>query len=117
MTAQTEALHAGAFIVTEQPGRLSRSVATAKGGNTFVAGQILAFDGNHRLIPYPGFGSAAGIMFDAVDASGGDITGAVYLDFGAEVRRADLTYPSVSTDGDDVTNADTALAALFIKAR
>lgn len=97
MTTKTETLHAGAFLVSEANGTLSRATATVRSGQTLVAGQVVQFfsDGVQELIAYlddTDGTEAAGIMFDAVDASLGAVAGAVYINQDAEVRLADLTF-------------------------
>lgn len=124
MTAQTESLHAGGFIISEGNGQVSRDTATVKSGENLKAGQVVQWDGT-KLVAFDAVvdsvdalvAEAAGIMFDAVDATDGDVANAVIINFGAEVRLADLTYPAETTDGNEEALTIASLAKLFIKAR
>jgi len=125
MTALNETLHAGGFIVTEANGFRSRGVCTVLTGLTLKAGQVVQDNGAGKKVAFTGLvdsngdviTQAAGILFDAVDSTGGDVAGAVIVDNDAEVRLADLTYPAETTAGGEEAATIASLALLGIKTR
>lgn len=120
----TEVATPGEFIITEQPGRLSRTnvTVTVPASTTLVPGYVLGkVTASGKYVPYDNASSdgrevAAGILYgkqvnDALTAADQD---AVVIDFGAEVRQEDLTW--LDEDNDETAGlAD--LRALFIKVR
>lgn len=126
MSLQTEGVHAGEFIITEQAGRLSRDTVTVTvpASTTLPAGRVLAkiaADGKH--VEYDNAGSdgseaASGVLYDSLVNDTGapvDMDGVV-VNFGAEVRREALSYKSGLVDADELA-AEADLASLFIKVR
>jgi hypothetical protein len=120
----TETATAGEFIVTEQPGRLSRSnvTVTVPASTTMVPGYVVGkITASGKYVPYDDASSdgrevAAGILYgklvnDEVTAT--DMDG-VIIDFGAEVRQEDLTWLD---EANDETTGLADLAARYIKAR
>jgi hypothetical protein len=126
-TPLTEGKHRGEFIVSEAEasGFRSRSTGTVLSGEVLVAGQIVEADGSGKLKALSGLlntglgliTEAAGIMYDNVDASAGDATGAVFIARDAEVNGAELTYPTESTAGGEAaaTNASLALLGIIVR--
>lgn len=123
----TEKKRTGEFIETELPGNLSRSTVTltVAAGTVLYPGHVLAkLSATGKYVEYDNAGSdgsesARAILYAEVDNSAGgapaDFT-AVVIDFGAEVRKADLGWFSGASAGDK-TAAYTDLAAYGIKAR
>lgn len=126
MSVKTEGQHTGEFIVTESPGTLSRDkvTVTVPANTTLQAGHVLAqLAATGKYVEYDNAGTdgsedAAAVLFDElVNATGApvDLPGVV-LNWGAEVREADLQWKSGLTDNDKAAGlAD--LRALGIKAR
>lgn len=89
---------AGAHILHELSPQLSRENITLTGGN-YVAGTVLAkvtATGKYKqLAPAAADGTQTAVMilFDGVDASGGDKPG-IGHDFGVVVKDSDLTWPA-----------------------
>lgn len=127
MAIKTEEQYTGEFILTEQPGELSRdnvtvtAPATTKLEPGFVLGKITA---TGAYAPYDndntdGTEAAAGVLYGEVDNTAGVAAAdfaAVILNFGAEVRKSDLQWGS-GVLAAEKTAAYADLAALFIKAR
>lgn len=115
MTTLTEGKHAGEFLVSEGNGWISREAVTIVSGQNLVAGTVLGkitASGKYKAYSNAaadGSEVAAGILFDNVDASGGDVAGAVMIARHAEVNGDELT-------GNDA-NGTTDLAALAIIVR
>ncbi len=124
MITKTETLHAGVFIASEANGERSRETATVKSGENLVVGEVVQLSGGKLVAADGSLDSAGdvvtavvGIMFDAVDASSADVTGAVYMARDCEVVDADITYPTESTAGGEKVATVASLAALGIIAR
>jgi hypothetical protein len=125
MSSLTEEKRPGAFILTEQPGTLSRQtvVVTVGATTTLHPGLVLGkITGTGKFVPLnndatpatDGSEDAAAILYAPVENAGvapADFTGVV-VDFGAEVRGADLDY-----NGSDEDTAIADLALLAIKVR
>lgn len=119
--ALTEARRTGEFILSEANGTLSRDTVTIVSGQTLAAGQVVgkvtasgkyaAFDNDTNT----GVETAAGILYEAVDASGGDKTGVIISRF-AEVNGNLLTW-GADNDAGDITAGTAELAALYIFVR
>jgi len=115
MTTKTEGTHAGGFIVSEANGTLSREKITVRQGQVLVAGQVIAKDGNGKYGLYDNDATnnaAAGILFDNVDATLGDVA-AVGILRNAEVNANELVWGSVN-DAGDITAGVADLLALGI---
>lgn len=128
MTTKTNHLRAGAFIVSEGNGNISRDAVTIDGSSAYaglhLAGTVmgkLTVSGN--WVPSPagstagdGADTAKGVLFDDVDTTDGDMPGVV-IARDAEVRASDLLYDdTVDTDNEKATKA-TSLAAVGIIVR
>lgn len=119
MTKLSEGLHAGAFLVSEANGTLSRDEVTIGASQTLVAGQVIGVGGSGHYIAYDNDASAAaakGILLAPVTTGVGETAKAVIINFNAEVRAADLTWGATNDTGDKTAGiAD--LLALGIKLR
>jgi hypothetical protein len=118
MTVLTEGRHAGEFILSEANGQRSRETITIASGQDLPAGAILELSGG-KGISYEGSSSseAVGVLLDAVDASGGDVTGAVYIARDAEVNGAKLSIASDNTAQDGLAAGKTGLELIGIIVR
>lgn len=127
MTALTETLHAGGFIVSELhdgAGHLSRETVTVHGGYTdagvIVAGTVMGqITTGGKWVPSPNSGAdgsqtAKGVLFDTVDATDADVT-AVIIRRVAEVRASDLTYDTSVDDNTKIATKITQLAAAGVE--
>ena len=125
MTTKTEGLHAGGFIASEANVTRSRATATVLSGQNLKAGEVVQDDGGGKLIAADGLLNTAGdvitevigVLYAPVDASAGDVVGAVYIARDAEVVDADITYPTESTAGGEKVATVASLALLGIIAR
>jgi hypothetical protein len=121
MTTLTETGHAGGFLLSEANGSRSRDVVTIVSGQNLKAGAVLgkiSASGKYKAYDNgagDGSQAAAAILFDDVDASGGDKTAtAIVRD--AEVNKNELVYAV----GQDQTSKDASVvdfAALGILVR
>lgn len=124
MTATTETNHAGAFLESEANGYRSRKTGTVASGQNLAAGEVVMLSGGN-LVAHDGVlatdGSVVtaveGIMFDAVDATGGAVSGAVYIARDAEVKTDKLTFPTETTAGGEQAGCTDSLEDLGIIAR
>jgi Bacteriophage lambda head decoration protein D len=116
-----EGRYAGEFLVSEGNGRISREIITVLSGETLqaaaVLGKVTASGKYKALDPAAVDGSevAAGILYDAVDASAADAEGVAIVRM-AEVNAAELVWPAGISSGEQTT-ALGELAALSIIAR
>jgi hypothetical protein len=122
MTTKTEGTHAGGFLVSEANGLRSREQIVIASGQNLVAGAVLGkITSGGEYAAYDnaatdGTAQAAGILFDAVDASAGAKAGvAIVRD--AEVNEAELVYDEDSDATADITAAVADLLALGIVLR
>lgn len=111
--ATTEATRAGEFLLSEANGTRSRESVTVTGGS-YPAGQVLGkVTASGKYAAYDdtandGTEVAAGVLYDAVDASTAEATGvAIVRD--AEVKGALLT------DNDAAGTADLASAGIIVR--
>jgi head decoration protein D len=120
MPNQTESIHAGEFLITEANGDLSREEITIVSGQNLVAGAVLGkitASGKYKAYDdaaVDGSQAAAGILFDAVDASAADAKGVGILRH-AEVDGDMLNW--ASQNAGQITNGITDLLALQITIR
>jgi hypothetical protein len=126
MSTKTEGQHTGEFLVSESPGKISRDqvTVTVAAATTLAPGTVLArLSATGKYVPYDNSGSdgsetAYGVLYDElVNAAGApaDLVGVV-INFGAEVRIADLQWASGLVDADkDAAYVD--FLARGIKAR
>ncbi len=126
MATKTEPLHTGGFIASEANGERSRETGTVVSGQDLKAGEVVQLDSNGKLTAADGIPNSddleldtpvVGIMFAAIDATGGDIANAVYIARDAEVVDADITYPDESSPGSEKDQTVASLALLGIIAR
>ena len=121
MPVLNEGRYAGEFVVSEGNGKISRETITVLSGQTLQPGAVLGkvtASGKYKVLdPAASDGSevAAGILYDAVDASTADAEGVAIVRL-AEVNAAELVWPDGITGGEQTT-ALGELAALTIIAR
>jgi hypothetical protein len=93
-----EGRYAGEFVVSEGNGKISREIITVLSGQNLVAaavlGKVTASGKFKALNPAAADGSeiAAGILYDAVDASAADAEGVAVVRL-AKVNAAELAWP------------------------
>jgi Bacteriophage lambda head decoration protein D len=121
MPVLNEGRYAGEFLVSEGNGRISREIITVLSGQNLQAGAVIGkvtASGKYKALApaaVDGSEAAAGILYDAVDASAADAEGVVIVRL-AEVNAAELIWPDGIT-GPGQTTALGELAALTIIAR
>jgi hypothetical protein len=121
MTIVTESRHPGEMIVSEANGARSREQVTLASGNNLAAGTVLGVvtaSGKYAAFDQDaddGTEAAAGVLYAAVDASGGDAD-AVVLVRDCEVDDGALGWPS-DLEAGEKTTAVGELAALGIIVR
>jgi len=119
MPVLQEGRYAGEFVVSEGNGKISCETITVLSGQILEAAAVLGkvtASGKYKVLdPAASDGSevAAGILYDAVDASAAEGVAVVRL---AEVNAAELVWPAGITGGEQTT-ALGELAALSIIAR
>ena len=123
MTMLTEGKHAGGFLVWEVLRDYTRDTVTiASGAGKLepgtVLGKITTGGKFTALVPAATNGSqnAAGLLWDAVDASTADAAAVVVLRGPAIVNRHELIWPDGATEA-QITAATTALATIGIVLR
>src|ERR687892_1813122 len=115
MPVLNEGRYAGEFVVSEGNGAISRETITVLTGQTLEAAAVLGkvtASGKHKALdPAAVDGSevAAGILYDAVDASAADAEGVAIARL-AEVNAAELVWP----DGITAPQQTTALGELAV---
>lgn len=120
MAVKTEGKWAGEAIVSEANGRRSRDVITVITGQNLgamrVLGKITASGKYTAVAPAAGDGSqtAAGILYDAVDASAADKAGVALLR-DCEVNNGELDWGALNAG--QITTARGQLATLGIIVR
>lgn len=96
-TTLTEGRHAGEFLLSEANGQLSREAITVASGEDLVAGAVLGqVTASGKYVEYnpanaDGSETAVAVLYDAVDATGGDADG-VAIARQAEVASTKLTW-------------------------
>jgi Bacteriophage lambda head decoration protein D len=116
-----EGRYAGEFIVSEGNGKISRETITVLSGESLAAGAVLGkitASGKYKALDpaaVDGSEAAAGVLYDAVDASAADAEGVAIVRL-AEVNVAELVWPDGIT-APQQTTALGELAALTIIAR
>ena len=123
MTTLTEGKHTGGFLVWEVLRDFTRETVTlVSGAGKLEPGTVLGkiTTGGKYTILTPGASNgsqnAAGILWDAVDATDADAPGVVILRGPAIVNRHEIVWPDGATEA-QITTATTALAALGILLR
>lgn len=117
MTTLTEGKHTGEFLGELAMGQgYHIDTITVLSGQDLVAGAVLGkVTASGKYVAYDNAGTddgrrtAAGILFGAVNASGGDLAGQALLRGPAMVNKNDLTWAS----GVDAAEQATALAQLL----
>ena len=115
-----EGRYAGEFVVSEGNGKISRETITVLSGENLAAAAILGkvtASGKYKVLDpaaVDGSEAAAGILYDAVDASAADAAGVAIVRL-AEVNAAELVWPGIS--GGEQATALGELAAHNIIAR
>lgn len=118
MATMTEALRTGEFILSEANGTISREEITVVSGQDLAAGTVVGkITASGKYTAYDddnvdGSQTAAGILYAAVDASGGDAKGVIIARH-AEVSTDLLTWAGTN-DAGDITAGKADLAALDI---
>jgi hypothetical protein len=121
MPSQTVPNRRGEHLLSECPGGISRDDVVIAAGQVLVAGavvgEVLATGewAIHDPAASDGTQVAAGVLFDAVDASGAAAPGTVH-NFGCELSAARLAWKAGLTD-DQKSDALSDLAKLGVKAR
>ena len=121
MAILSEGKHTGEFIVSQANGARSRGTGTVLSGETLEVGELVGIvTASGKYAAYDngaddGRETVAGISYAEVDASSGDVTGAVFVLRDAEVRATDLTYNTAVAG--EITTANTELEALGIIVR
>lgn len=126
MSTKTEGQHTAEFIVQESPYTISRDqvTVTVAGDTTLAPGTVLGkLTSGGKYVPYDNAGGdgsdvAYGILYGELVNDGGspaDFDGVV-INWGAEVRLADLQWASGLVDADK-TAALADLATRGVKAR
>ena len=121
MAELTEGKYAGEFIASEANGSRSRETITVLSGEVLYAGQVLGkvtASGKYAAFNQDGVDgteAAAGVIYDNVDATAGDIE-AVIIARDAELNGNDLLWPS-DIETAEQTAAEAELAALGIIVR
>ena len=99
-----EGRYAGEFVVSEGNGKISRETITVLSGQNLEAGAVLGkvtASGKYKALDpaaVDGSEAAAGILYDAVDASAADAEGVAIVRL-AEVNAAELVWPAGITGG------------------
>lgn len=121
MTTLTEGQHAGEFIVSEANKTRSRDPITVAAGQNLKAGAVLGkITASGEYAAYnpagvDGTETAAGVLYDAVDASAAAAPGvAIVRD--AEVNKGELVFADGTAQA-DIDAAIAELAAVGIIAR
>src|SRR5262245_52025737 len=120
MPNKTESVHAGEFLISEANGHQSREEVTILANQVLKAGQVVGkITASSKYKDYDnaaadGSEVAAGVLFDAVDATGADKKG-VIIERDAEVN-ADLLNWGAEAGG-DITAGIADLLARQIKVR
>jgi len=121
MTTLSEGRHAGEFVVSEANKTRSRATVTIVSGQTLKAGHVLGkVTASGKFAEYDpgnadGTETAVAVLFDAVDATGGDAEGvAIVRD--AEVNSGELEWFD-SASAAQKTTGEGELAAVGIIAR
>ena len=122
MTTQTETTHAGDFIISEANGNRSRDNATLISGQDLAAGAVLGkITASGKFTAYDpdladGGQTAVGVLYEAVDASAGDLP-CVVIARDAEINRDQLAYLANNSPPVVEATAEAELAAVGIIVR
>lgn len=121
LTPKTEGNYAGEFLLAEPFGEYLRLVVTVISGQVLEAGAVLGkitASGKYTAVDADatdGSEAAAGVLYDDVDASGGDTPGLAIVKQ-AVVQKNKLKYLS-TMDAGEQTTAEAELEALTVYVR
>lgn len=120
MTALTETLHAGGFIVSEANGYRSRDEVTIDESQTLVTGQVVML--NHAGTKWVAYdddsftdAAAGGILYDAVTTATGENKPATIIARDAEVDGTLLNWGGNDTGDEDAGKVDLAALGIVIR--
>lgn len=119
--ALTEGKHTGEYLVSESNGTRSRGTGIVLSGEALTPGMLVGkVTASGKYAQYnnaaaDGRETVAGVSYDNVDASAGDINGAVFTFRDSEVRASDLDYNTVVAG--EITTANEELKTLGIIVR
>lgn len=116
MAVLEEGKRRGAFMVSEANETRSRSIVTVTAGQVFEAGQIYKLTASKAVAITAAADTIAGVIWDNVDATDGEIVGATCIVRDAEVNGGEITYFTGATDANKIT-VDGKLALLGIIVR
>lgn len=119
MAEITEGRHCGEFIFSEANGTLSLETVTIDTGDLAagtVLGKITASGKYVQLNPAGEDGSenAAGILYDNVDATDGDVEATIVARL-AEVNGSELTWPTITDEQKAAAVADLAALSIIVR--
>lgn len=112
MAVLTEGRHAGEFLLSEANGTLSRDTIAVAAGENLEAGAVVERNGSGKAVAYTGESDSdiAGVLFDAVDATDGEVAGAVII-----ARLAEVKESAISVENDDTPETIKAAAIVALK--
>jgi len=114
MTIKTESTHAGEFLLSEGNGNISREEVTIKSGEVLAVGAVVGkITSTGKYVAYNDGAStgeqvAAGVLYDAVDATGADAKGVI-------IARLAEVDASLIVGGDTAGNTDLNNALIFLR--
>lgn len=119
MTTFTEGKHPGTHIAWEANSDFCRETGTVLSGEVMVAGTLLMLNGANKLVEHDGELDSAdaletpveGVLYEDIDATGGDQLGVVYSKRQTLLKDADLTYPEGAEDQCRASMAESGLIA------
>lgn len=122
MAVIIEGKHTAEFLVSEANGLRGRATGILISGQNLETGSLLGIitaSGKYTRHAHgaaDGSQTVAGILYDNVDATDGDIAGTVVVVADTVVRESSLTY-SAGAGAPEIATANTELAALGIIVR
>lgn len=122
MATSTEtAVYTAEWLVRDEP-EISRETGTVLSGETLVAGEVVEKNGDGKWIACTGTLNSdgngefdIGVSYRDVDASAGDVEGAVIVTCWAAAVAAKLTYPDSGSDAAEVAAINAALRDRMIR--
>jgi len=114
MPIKTESTHAGEFLLSEGNGNISREEITITSGEVLAVGAVVGkVTATGKYVAYNDAGVAgeevaAGILYDAVDATGADAKGVI-------IARLAEVDASLIVGGDTAGNTDLNNALIFLR--
>lgn len=110
----------GFFLVSEAERTRSRSVVTVAAGQNLVAGQVVGYNDDLKLVAYDNDGTdasstAKAVLFASVDATDGEKLGVV-IARDAEVNGEELFFAASEDTGDkEAAYADLAAVGIIVR--